>query len=125
MKTRYSSLVTVKKSNMENSENALKTANISYTNAKNALELSYDLLKDVTSPQTGKVAQMLASRALIQSQRGVIEHNKQWIHFAQEQVQVAKKKLQSDTIEYEKFKYLELEEIKKALLLNTRIPIYP
>jgi len=115
MKTRYSSLVTVKKSSMESSENALKQANLDYSNAQSALEQSYELLNEVSPPGSGSVADMLASRTLMSSQRGVIQHNQEWMRFAKEQVELAQKKLKSDMIEYEKFKYLELEEIKKAL----------
>ena len=61
------------------------------------------------------MAEMLASRTLLSSQRDMIEHNKEWVYFAQNQVAQAKDKLKKDMIEHEKFKYLELEEIKKVL----------
>jgi len=115
MKTRFSSLVTIKKSTMQKSERALQGANADLNSASIALQLSYDSLKDVEPPQQGTMSQMLASRTLLDSQRGLIGHNKEWLSFAKNQVTQAKEKLKSDMIEHEKFKYLELEEIKKVL----------
>ena len=45
----------------------------------------------------------------------IINHNKEWVEFASTQVDLAKEKLKQDMIEYEKFKHLELQEIKKIL----------
>ena len=115
MKTRFSSLVTLKKSTMQKSERILQGANADLNSATMALQLSYNSLKDVEGPQSGIMSDMLASRTLLDSQRGMIEHNKEWVSFAKNQVNQAKEQLKSDMIEHEKFKYLELEEIKKVL----------
>lgn len=115
MKTRYSSLVTLKKSTMQKSERVLQGANADLNSASMALQLSYESLKNVDSPQAGTMSDMLASRTLLSSQRTLIQHNKEWMNFATDQVFQAKEKLKADMIEYEKFKYLELEEIKKML----------
>ncbi len=115
MKTRYSSLVTLKKSTMQKSERILQSANADLNSASTALQLSYNSLKDVESPSSGTMSEMLASRTLLASQRTLINHNKEWVSFTQNQVAQAKEKLKLDMIEYEKFNYLELEEIKKIL----------
>jgi flagellar biosynthesis chaperone FliJ len=115
MNTRFSSLVTIKKSSMQKSERVLQNANTDLNSATSALEKSYKLLNDVTQPKQGSISEMLASRVLLDSQRGIIEHNKEWVDFAQKQLLEAKEKLKLDTIEHEKFKYLELEEIKKII----------
>ena len=115
MKTRYTSLVTLKKSTMQKSERVLQSANADLNSAVMTLQLSYDSLKDVDTPQNGLMLDMLASRTLLESQRGLIQHNKEWVNFAKTQVTQAKEQLKSDMIEYEKFNYLELEEIKKKL----------
>lgn len=115
MKTRYTSLVTLKKSTMQKSERVLQSANADLNSASMALQLSYNSLNDVSTPQAGTMSDMLASRTLLESQRGLIEHNKEWMHFAKKQVSEAKEKLKLDMIEYEKFNYLDLEEIKKKL----------
>ncbi len=115
MKTRFSSLVALKKSAMERSEQALQSANRDLDNAKKALELSYNTLNDLQQPQTGKISDMLASRVLLNSQRGDIQHNHEWINYAQNRVEEAKLKLKETMVEHEKFKYLEVEEIKRIL----------
>lgn len=115
MKTRFSSLVKLKKSTMQKSERVVQKANADLNSAAMALEISYNSLKDVEPPKTGTMGEMLASRTLLTSQRGVIENNHQWVSFAKNQVEIAKEQLKLDMIEHEKFKYLELEEIKKEI----------
>ena len=100
---------------MEKSERVLQGANADLNSATIALQLSYNSLNDVQPPQTGSMADFLASRSLLDSQRGMIKHNQEWVNFAQNQVLQAKGQLKLDMIEHEKFKYLELEEIKKVL----------
>ncbi|MEA2099824.1 MAG: flagellar export protein FliJ [Campylobacterota bacterium] len=115
MKTRFSSLVTLKKSAMEKSEQVLQNANKDLESATTVLEQSYTSLSNLESPQTGKMADMLASRMLVNSQRGSIAHNQEWITYAQNKVNHAKQELKLTMVEHEKFKYLEIEEIKKKL----------
>ena len=115
MKTRFTSLVTLKKSTMEKSEQALQNSNMDLQNAQRALEESYNSLNDLESPTSGNITDYLASKMLFDSQRNTIQHNKEWIDFAKNQVEQAKGQLKLDMIEHEKFKYLELEEIKKIL----------
>ncbi len=115
MKTRFTSLVTLKKRTMQKSEEILQGANADLNSASAALQLSYDALDDVKSPIAGTMSKMLASRTLLSSQRNLIQHNKEWLDFARNQVTQAKEQLKSDMIEYEKFNYLDLEEIKKML----------
>jgi len=115
MKTRYSSLVTVKKNIMQKSERVLQSATKDLNSASSALELSYSALKDVEPLNSGNMSQFLASRTLLESQRSIIAHNQEWKNYADKQVDIAKEKLKLDMIEYEKFNYLELEEVKKIL----------
>lgn len=100
---------------MQKSERVMQQANADLNSAAMALQLSYNSLEDVESPKTGTMGDMLASRTLLDSQRGVIEHNREWVGFAENRVNLAKKQLKLDMIEHEKFKYLELEEIKKEI----------
>ena len=115
MKTRFSSLVTLKKSAMDKSERVVQGANADLNSATMALQISYSSLENIQTPETGVMSQMLASRKLLSSQREVIQHNLEWVEFAKTQVELAKKQLKIDMIEHEKFKYLELEEIKKII----------
>ncbi|PHQ91264.1 MAG: hypothetical protein COB42_03740 [Sulfurimonas sp.] len=100
---------------MRESESALEHANGDLNHASIAFEVSYTALQDVPSPQVGAMSDMLASRTLLESARNLIIHNKEWVSFAKNQVDIAKKQLKLDMIEYEKFKNLDLEEIKVML----------
>lgn len=113
MKTRYSSLVTVKKNVMQKSERTLQSANATLNNATIALQLSRETLQQLSSPLQGSMAEMLASRTIIGAKYAEIEHNKEWVAFATSQVEAAKEQLKHDMIEYEKYKYLEYQEQQK------------
>lgn len=115
MKTRYSSLVSVKKNIMQKSERVLQSANANLNSALIALELSYEELKQIPSPATGQISDFLSSRTLLDSQRAIIQHNQAWVEFARNEIKSAQERLKLDMIEYEKFNYLELEEIKAIL----------
>lgn len=115
MKTRFSSLVKLKKNTMQKSEEILQKANINLNSASTALESSYLSLRDLKTPKSGTIGDMLASRVLFHSQMDLINHNKEWVDFATNQVVQAKKQLKLDMMEHEKFQYLEFEEIKEEL----------
>ncbi|WP_229855154.1 flagellar export protein FliJ [Candidatus Sulfurimonas marisnigri] len=115
MKTRFSSLVKLKKNNMQKSEQVVQKANADLNSAITALETSYSSLEGLDSPKSGIMSKMLAARALVDSQRVIIQHNSEWVGFAKNQVSQAKEQLKLDTIEYEKFNYLELQEIEKEI----------
>jgi len=108
-------LVSVKKNALDKSERLFQRASTDLNNASKELELSYKTLQDLDTPKAGSIGSLLASRVLLASQRGVIDHNKEWLSFAQKQLQEAQNRLKKDMIEYEKYKYLELEEVKKVL----------
>jgi len=115
MKTRFSSLVTLKKSAMQKSERVVQSANADLNSALVALEIAQNSLHDISSPQRGMISSLLASRKLLDSGRNLIKHNQEWVAYAKKQVNIAKEELKLSMIEYEKFNYLELEEIKKIL----------
>lgn len=108
-------MVSVKKNALDKSERLFQRASTDLNNASKELELSYKTLQDLDTPKAGSIGSLLASRVLLASQRGVIDHNKEWLSFAQKQLQEAQNRLKKDMIEYEKYKYLELEEVKKVL----------
>jgi len=120
MKSRFSSLVILKKNITDKSERVVQKANAEVNNASVALESSYISLQNMHSPQSGKMNDFRAQRTLLDSQRALIKHNQEWVAYTKKQAYLAKEQLKSDMIEYEKFKYLELEEIKKILLKQKR-----
>ena len=115
MKTRYTSLVSVKKNIMQKSERALQHANANLNSATIAHELSIKSLNDIPSPTKGQISDFLSSRMLLDSQRDIIRHNEEWIDFCHHEIREAKAQLKIDMIEFEKFNYLELQEIKEIL----------
>lgn len=115
MKTRFSSLVSVKKNTMQRSETAFGQTNLIYMNATEALQTSIEQLQEIIPPSNGQISDFLANRRLLQAQRELIKHNEEWVAFSESEMQKAKEQLKLDTIEYEKYKYLEYKEQKKIL----------
>ena len=115
MKTRYTSLVNVKKNIVQKSERTLQLANANLKNAQKALASSFNSLGDITSPQEGQISDLLSSRMLFDAQRNEIKHNEEWVDFAKHEIRKAKEELKYNMIEYEKFTYLEIEEIKRII----------
>jgi len=115
MKTRYTPLVNVKKNIMNRSEQVLQNANAKLNTAREALESSFEELQTIETPQTGNIQEFLSARTLLDAQRSLIKHNEEWVNFAKNEILEAKEQLKIDSIEYEKFNYLELEEIKRIL----------
>ncbi len=113
MKTRFSSIVKYKHSKMQEDEAAVQKALARLQNAKDALQRSIDDLQQLQAPDEGKMQNFLASRSLLDAQFRLIEKNKEWVAYEEAQLEAAKQQLKSSMIEYEKFKYLEAEEIKK------------
>ena len=118
MNTRFSSLVKIKKSEMQKKERLVQNANADLNSASIALELSNNAIYDIKEPHDGFMSGFLQTRTLLDSSRHLIKHNQEWVDFAQQQVYAAKEELKKSMIEYEKFNYLELEEIKKIILQN-------
>mgnify|MGYP002629573366 CR=1 FL=1 len=118
MNTRFSSLVKIKKSEMQKNERLVQNANADLNSALIALELSRSAIYDIKIPQDGFMSGFLQTRTLLDSGRHLIQHNQEWAQFAQQQVYIAKEELKKSMIEYEKFNYLELEEIKKVIQKN-------
>jgi flagellar biosynthesis chaperone FliJ len=118
MKTRYTSLLKVKKNELDKSERELQKANQILNDAKSSLEEAYLLLETLELPKSGTIQEMLSAKAFISTQREIVEEKKKWVAFAQEQVVFAIDKLKVSNVEYEKFKYLDFEEIKKIVKLR-------
>lgn len=115
MKTRFSSIVTLKKNTLDQSERHLQRVNKDLLRAQEQLQKSYEELEGIESPKNGTLSNYLASRSLLASQRELIAHNKKWVSFCQDQLHQAKEQFKLDMIEHEKYKYLELQEHKKQL----------
>ncbi len=98
---------------MQEAEAALQQALARVQKAKKELEEAKAGLADVKAPKTGAMQNFLASRTLLDAQLRLIEKNEEWVAYEESQVNAAREQLQKSMQEYEKFKYLETEEIKK------------
>jgi len=116
LKTRYSSLVAIKKNEMQKKEQVVQEANSALLHAKRELEQSFQQLQNIQLPQKGSISTFLVSRHLLDAQRALIQHNQQWYNYAQNELNRAKEGLKKAMIEYEKFKYLEVQEIEAIVL---------
>ncbi|MBL1243157.1 MAG: flagellar FliJ family protein [Sulfurimonas sp.] len=105
---------------MQKSERVLQSANANLNSALIALELSFNELKNISSPTSGQISDFLSARTLLDSQRAIIQHNQEWTEFARTEIKNAQAQLKVDMVEYEKFNYLELEEIKIILQKQKR-----
>ncbi|MDH4944382.1 flagellar export protein FliJ [Sulfurimonas sp. C5] len=97
---------------MQKSERLLQAKNASLHNAQEALEKSIEEISHIQAPQNGIIADFISNRALLDSQRSLIKHNEEWVAFARGEVELAKEQLKRDMIEYEKYQYLQLQEIE-------------
>lgn len=119
MKTRYTPLLKVKKNELDRCERELQRANQTLNDARSSLQEAYSLLATLELPKSGTIQEMLSARIFVSTQREIVEERKQWLAFASEQVVFAVEKLKISNVEYEKFKYLDVQEIKKLVKLRT------
>lgn len=102
MKTRFTSLVHIKKNIVQKSERLLQQANANLNKAKKELQDSLAFLQEIKLPSHGKIAEFQANRALLDSQRAIIQHNEEWLQYTKNEVAQGKEQLKKDMIEYEK-----------------------
>ncbi len=115
MRTRFTPLVRVKKNDMDKCEQELQSANESINNAEHALELAYTELNTTDIPDSGPAAELLQARTKLTAQRSIIDDRRHWLQYARKQAEKARELLKASVIEYEKFKYLDAEQVKKIL----------
>ncbi len=115
MKTRFTPLVKIKKNLFDKSERLLAKANREHQKAKEALETAlYDLHHNI-SLTSGTMSDMLQQRQILQMQRSVVLQCRTVAERTHLQVEAAKKELRNALMQYEKFKYLETQEIEAIM----------
>ncbi len=112
MKSRFSPLVKLKHSQLQEAEANLQKAHARVAKAKEELQASKEELAKLQTSKQGSMQEFLANRALFDAQIRLIEKNESWVEFEQNQLQAVKEELQKALLEYEKFAYLEAEELK-------------
>jgi len=115
MKTKFTPIVKFKKSELDKVEervqNLLRTVHKETENLKNA----YAILMQITQPTSGSINEYLSNKLLQQRQREIIIETAQTLEDAKEKLSFAKEQQKLAYIEFEKYKYLESEEVKKMI----------
>lgn len=115
MKSKYAPLVKLKKKDLDRAERELIAANNTLADASDALERAYQTLSKLSLPTHGSVAELAQSQMMIQAQHTSIEQSKERLSEAQRQQIVMQERFKSAMVDYEKFKYLELQETQSAI----------
>jgi len=113
MKTRFSPIVKLKHSKMQKSEMQVQEALLRLQKAKEELQRSLEDLNELQEPTSGSMHDFLVVRTLVDAQMRLIEKNRKWVAYEEGQLKALQEQLKADMIEYEKFKYLEAQEIQK------------
>jgi len=113
--SRYAPLVKLKKKGLDEAEQMLTRSNAEVEDAQRALESAYNALEDISIPKSGLASELRQGHIYLESRHNDIENCKnRLIHALQQQVlnrEIFKKAM----IEYEKFNYLEVQEVEKRI----------
>lgn len=114
-KSRYEPLVKLKKKSLDNAERALIGANNALSSASDKLNQSYEYLSRMTLPTHGSVSELSQATAMIHAQHLSIEQCQQSLQSAQlKQIQM-RENFKQAMMDYEKFKYLEVQEMNAQI----------
>ena len=105
----------MKKDLMDQCERDLLRANEVLREAEKSLHEAYEALAAAVTPTSGPATQLLQSRSMLDLQRGIVAQKRAHLAAADAEVQKAKNALRTAMKEFEKFKYLEAEEVKKMV----------
>lgn len=114
-KSRYAPLVKLKKKSLDTAERALIGANNTLSSASDKLNRAYEELSRMTLPTKGSVGEFTQATAMIHAQHQSIEECQQALQAAQQRQIQMRERFQSARIDFEKFKYLEVQEMNQHL----------
>lgn len=114
-KSRYAPLVKLKKKSLDTAERALIGANNALSSASDKLNRAYEELSHMTLPTQGSVGEFTQATAMIHAQHQTIEHCQQTLQTAQQHQIQMRERFKQAMIDYEKFKYLEVQEMNAHL----------
>lgn len=98
---------------MQKSERVVQSIHAQLDKMYAELESSRAILQTIDTPSSGKMAELLQAKRLLTSQRVIIEDCELHIVQIEAKLKEAQEHLRFAMIEYEKFNYLEVQEIKK------------
>lgn len=115
MKTQYSSLVKIKKDHLDIMEKSVRSCHQTIAIIEVKIEASYIELSSIETPHEGDFSIFRQMQLLKHRVQEEIEFNKYNLEVAKNALLKAMQQLKTANIEYEKFKYLETNEIKKIV----------
>lgn len=115
MKTQYSSLVKIKKDHLDIMEKSVRSCHETIGIIEAKIEASYLELASIELPHEGDFSIFRQMQLLKQRVQDEIGFNKYNLEVAKNALLKAMQQLKTANIEFEKFKYLESEEIKKII----------
>lgn len=116
-KSRYAPLVKLKKKSLDTAERALIGANNELSSASDKLHHAYQELSLMTVPSQGTVGEFTQATAMIHAQHLSIEQCQNNVQMAQEKQVQMRERFKAARIDFEKFKYLEVQEMNANLKL--------
>jgi len=114
-KSRYEPLVKLKKKSLDSAERALIGANNELASATDKLKFSYEELSRMTLPTQGSVGEFTQATAMIHAQHQTIEQYQNKVQVAKFNQHQMRERYKAAMIDFEKFKYLEIQEMKARL----------
>lgn len=115
MKTQYSSLVKVKKDRLDLMEKSVQSCHETISILQAKIEASYAELRSIQMPDHGDFSLFRQIQLLKHRAQDEISFNKHNLALAQNALLKAMQQLKTANIEYEKFVYLETNEVEKML----------
>lgn len=113
MKTKYSSIIKVKKQALERAENNLNKAKARQLENQKKLEQAIKECDSLSIPQKGDANELRQSMQMLQIARDSKERAAQKVLLSDKEIVHYQHLYKKANFDYEKIKYLEAEEIKK------------
>lgn len=115
MKSRYEPLVKLKKKGLDKAEQLLMTANAEVTLSDAVLLNAYAELSSLESPTNGPIGELLQAQMILQAQHREIQSCRLRAERARVNQHSAREAFRLSRIEFEKFNYLELQEVEAMI----------
>jgi flagellar export protein FliJ len=120
VKTKFDSIVKLKKSELDNINQELSKISTQLDKEHQKLEILENELASFDYPKSGNFALVSQFKLLQNAKRDEIKKQKEYILSLQNSKQELLKQLQQINIEYEKIKYIQTQEIKKIIDQNRK-----
>lgn len=113
--SRYAPLVKLKKQGLDEAERSLVAANNEVAGASESLSLAYRTLETLSIPMQGSVQELVQANRLMQAQHETILLCRERLMSAQMNQVRKREAFNRAMMEYEKFKYLEVQEVNAKM----------